>query len=246
MMLRHLVALAALGLVFAAIACGGGSSGSVTYAPTVVTINHMDFSGTDLTYKELRAPPFVDEYPVVVATVNGVSITGLQLAREQVQLELARRNWQNSLPDVFPKAVIDREVQGIEAADPLEAAIDKELEKQAADRLGLAPSHQEALRLTRQAEDASNKALASAAPDQKPMLEEMLRVQGLLNTDWTASPKVVEGYRLSSGIHELQTRYCKLKATPSLLSVSTSRDCAAFLARERKNAKIVYYVRWAD
>jgi len=48
------------------IACGGGSSGSVRYAPTVVPINHVDLSAIELSFLDTINPPFVERYPLTV------------------------------------------------------------------------------------------------------------------------------------------------------------------------------------
>ena len=68
-------------------ACGGGSSGSVEYGATVVPIKHLDLSNLELTMVDFMNPPFADQFPVIVATVNGEDITGRGLASQEVLLD---------------------------------------------------------------------------------------------------------------------------------------------------------------
>ena len=137
------------------------------------------------------------------------------------------------------------ELQAIEATDPLEAAIDHVLELQAAKRLKLIPSGQEALDLARQAQQESERALANASPEQRAAIEEILSAQDLLNMDWTRLPGVVETFATQRGLMALRHAKCKNAQTPAVV-ISGGSDCSDFLQQERERADIVYYVRWAD
>ncbi len=218
----------------------------MTYAPTLVPIKHIHYSGVVLIFTDYSQPPLADGYPIVVATANGAPVTGVRLAGEQVHLELTRRNMLNSLPRLgVPQATIDRQVAAIGSIDSLEAVIDRELERQVAERLGFMPSLEQALTLTRQAEDQSNAALAAASPEARPQLEQMLTAQGLLNTDWAAKPQLVELFRIQRGLTVLHQKKCK-PASVQNAAMADGYDCSGLMTKERKQADIVYYVRWAD
>ena len=137
------MALAGIVLVFAAFACGGGGhSDNKTYAPTVVSITHLDLKNT-VTVADAINPPtaFVNQYSATVATVNGKPITGKSLIAEEIFEEVGRSNQDPELAtqvQTKPRAV-----------DPLESVIDDELLRQAVERLGLLPSHEEAIAYTR-------------------------------------------------------------------------------------------------
>ena len=102
-MRRTLVAITTLGLAFAALACGGGGSDDDgrTYAPTVVSIKHIDFTGMELTATDISNTPsqYAERYPGVVATVNGEPVTGAALAHAEIGIEWKRR--QDEEADIF-------------------------------------------------------------------------------------------------------------------------------------------------
>jgi hypothetical protein len=240
-------------IAMALIACGGRSSGSVKYAPTVVPIKHLNLSGVEITYKEVRQPPGVDQYPAVVATVNGTPVTGTQLASQQVLLEANKRS-STALAARFPDPMLQAQAASVASKDPLEAAIDEQLKKQAIERLGLLPSHDEAVKYTRDWEANVEQGLPNLPPDQRAQQVAMLQDEGFPASDWASSDTIVTLYEYMMAETRLTTKVCSKYRTPTppttpsgLLSLpSTFSDCAAFLAQERKSADIVYYVRWAD
>jgi hypothetical protein len=250
--------IALLGSVVAVllIACGGGRSGSVKYAPTVVPIKHIDLAGIELTYKESRNPPGADQYPAIVATVNGTQVTGTQLAVQEVLLEAKKRSYASyaQMAGTLSDPVLQARAAGMASKDPLEAAIDEQLKTQAIERLGLLPSHDEAAQYTRDQEATVEQGLARVTPDQRDQTIAMLQDEGFPASDWASSDTIVTLYEYMMAETRLTTKVCSKyrtstpPTTPSgLLSLpSTFSDCAAFLAQERKNADIVYYVRWAD
>jgi hypothetical protein len=240
---RYLVALAALGLIFVACGGGGGKTGddSRTYAPTVVPIKHIDFTGVDLTPADTINPPssLLDQYPATVVTVNGELISGKSLVSEEISEEIGRRNRD---PELATQA---QTKPG--AADSLEGVIDGELLRQAVERLGLLPSHAEAVTYTQEQEQVF------LHPEQPTAnFEEFvatLRQLGYPASNWAADERIVENYQKGLGMSRLRNQVC-VKPAPTIkgfLNLFTSGgNCDEFLAKERKNAKIVYYVRWAD
>jgi len=246
------------------IACGGGGSGSVKYATvqyesvkyaaTVVPIKHLDLSREALSPASIANPPHADQYPAVVAEVNGRPITGKQLASELEQLELGRRTLLTTTPDAFPPGYFDAQLQEARSTDPLTFIIDNELKQQAIERLGLSPTHDEAVAYTRQLEANAEQALASMSPDQRAQQIDLYQQLGFPATDWASDDRIVEQYGVLLGLSKLVHQVCPKYGTPTptptptgfFLFVSGGEPCAAFLAQERKNADIVYYVRWAD
>jgi hypothetical protein len=132
--------------------------------------------------------------------------------------------------------------------DPLEALIDEVLLRQATERLGLLPSHEEAATLARQAEEAFVSGVEEAGSAEG--FHEMLRVMGWPDHDWDTNDLIIETYRQGTGRDLLRRAHCDQRtpqpATALLGFYGGGYDCSAFLARERENADIVYYVRWDD
>jgi hypothetical protein len=245
------------------IACGGGGSGesvqyaSVKYAATVVPIKHPDLSGEALPAASVFQPPFADQYPAVVAEVNGKPITGKQLATEQVGLELSRRNLLKTTPDEFPPGYVKSWLQEAKSADPFKIIIDDELERQAVERLGLSPTHDEAVTYTRQLEAIYDQGLALVSPDQRAQQIDLYQQEGFPATDWASDDRIVEQYGALLGLRNLARQVCPKYETPvpaptlppeylGFVNISAGKSCAAFLVQERKHADIVYYVKWAD
>jgi hypothetical protein len=241
--------LAAIALAFVACGGGGGGTGSVKYAPTVVPIKHLDLSGIDLGVEQFQHPPFADQYPAVVATVDGQPVTGEALARQEVAIESSKRSAADlaaRFPDLRP---------GITPAtqppkDPLDGAIDEQLKQQAIHRLGLLPAHDEAVQYTRDQEATIEKGWAVATPELREQEMSMMRAEGFPASDWGSSDVAVSFYsqlmaliKLGSVCHRYET---PVLATSGLSFQPSGPECAAFLANERKHADIVYYVRWAD
>ncbi len=244
-------------IAMALVACGGGTSDSIKYAATVVPIKHLDLSGEALSAASFFQPPFADQYPPVVATVNGKPVTGEQLAAQEVVLELSRRQWTADYQQPFPQDYVKAQLKTIESTDPLGAPIDEALMSQAVERLGLSPTHDEAVAYTREQEANSDKALASMPPDKRAQEIDMMRQEGLPETDWASSDTVVARYGYQLGASRLATKACPKYRTPTpvvtlppeylgFANLGRGDPCEGFLAQERKNADIVYYVRWAD
>jgi hypothetical protein len=254
-------------IAIALIACGGGSKGSVKYATveygsvkyaaTVVLIGRPDLSSAALSGASIANPPHADQYPAVVAEVNGKPITGKQLATEQVGLELSRRNLLKTTPDALPPGYVNSQLREARSADPFKIIIDDELERQAVERLGLSPTHDEAVTYTRQLEAIYDQGLALVSPDQRTQQIDLYQQEGFPATDWASDDRIVEQYGALLGLRNLARQVCPKYETPvpaptlppeylGFVNISAGRSCAAFLAQERKSADIVYYVRWED
>jgi hypothetical protein len=263
MRLAMLGGLAAMAL--APVACGGRGGGSVKYAPTVVPIKHFDFSGINLGVGQFQHPPGVDQYPAVVATVNGQPVTGEALARQEVAIESSKRSAADlaaRIPD--PRPGITPATQT--PKDPLDGAIDEQLKQQAIRRLGLLPPHAEAVQYTRDQEATIEKGWADATPELRDQEIAMLRDEGFPASDWGSSDVAVSFYSQLMALMKLGSVCSKYRTPvpratqPPVSSPSSnvnaiaafastyvgSTNCSGFLASERKHADIVYYVRWAD
>ncbi len=239
--LALLALLSALALIGLSAACAGGGDEDER-----VPIRRIDFTGVELSAADFFDPPFVDQYPEVVAEVNGEPITGEALVRRQVMLELSRRQLIGDTPEAFPEEYVSQQVADIESTDPLEAVIDQELERQAVERLDLLPSYDEAVAFTHEAEEAFRKARDQGLLEQRQETEELLRLLDMPAEDWASHEEVVERYRQQMGIGALRNSVCKevRTQTPGVLSVG--RDCTEFLAEERDKADIRYFVEWVE
>ena len=189
-------------------------------------------------------------YPAVVAEVNGRPITGDALVAEQVQLEFGRRQIEafEDMGQVFPAGYLDQERSDIESTDPLESLIDDELKRQAVERLGLLPSHEDGASFARTAEEAFLGDIDEVANPEG--VYETLRVLGWPDHDWDTNEMIVETYRRGMGMTRLRSEYCNARTPQPVTALlgfhSGGYDCSAFLAQERESADIVYYVRWVD
>lgn len=231
-----LLALAAL----VAAACGGGGD-----APEPVVIERLDFSGVDLSVEEYVDPPFTDQYPDVVAKVNGEEVTSRILASGQVLLEMSRRGLLDESYEVFPEGYVAALLADVESTDPLEAAVEELLLQQAAERLGLLPSYEEAQEFARSQQAGFYE--EDSSPEERAELEQSRLGRRVSSDDWGLDPEVVEIYRRSGGVGELRSSQCDPAPTVEQIGISvTNRDCAAFLEEERSRAEIVYFVRWAE
>jgi len=177
-------------------------------------------------------------------------VAGKALAAEEIRLELRRREWSGQLGDNFPQETVKLELQDIESTDPLEVAIDNELEKQAVGRLGYLPSVEDAKTAAREQEQNSFEILATVTPEARSSLEDALRATGMLKRNWADDPEIVQRFRVNLGLAKLRKTECKetpeVVRSPLALVTLAGHKCSDFLANERKSAKIVYYVRWAD
>ena len=231
-----------------ALACGGSSSGSVTHAATVVPIKHIDFTGVQLNLGGPIAPQFLNRYPAVVMTVNGESITGLELVSvEYIREANKRQALDPNDPRFSPKLATQ-----LQASDPLDGLISQTVMRQAVARLGYLPTYQEAVEATRKQEQATRDALSAMSPQDRQLEMERLKSEGDgLDRDWTSNKTMVEGYRQNMGLQKLESEECRPETvgpdyTPPAVRPTYRSPCTDFLARERKTAKIVYYARWAD
>jgi len=241
------------GALALASACGGDDG-----KPEVerVPIRHLDFEGMELTAADYFDPPFVDQYPDVVAEVNGEEITGAHLASQQVYMELDRRYYLTDVPDVFPDSYAASRLEELAATDPLEELIDRALQRQAVERLGLLPSYEEAVAYTREREAD----IAKLSPEDRAEADELNRLQGLPITDWASNEGIVEASRYAMGQAALRSRVCPTYPPPPVPGEPTATPipegpgtvvvsglgCGGLIAHERERADVVYYVRWVD
>ena len=169
---------------------------------------------------------------------------GEELLLKEVSLELAQRG-SMELGDAIAKLLL----ADPDSADPLNSLISQSLLSQAVERLGLLPSQQEATDYTKQMEDVFLH--SRSAPETKTSnfdgALELLRLHGFPAEDWAASEELVERYRETLGLVALRQQECSPSPTPPPGSfVSFGLDCADFLAEERANAVIEYFVVWAE
>ncbi len=241
-------------LVIAAIAClllvsGGGSA---PQASGGIAITRLNLRPAQLNPIDFLNPPPLNNYPSVVARVNGVAITGDALASRQVALELIRRRLTGTVPNTYPQELVDQELKTNKSADPLEDLINDELQRQAVQRLDLLPSNDEGVRAARQQQRSMAAVLAQPqlSEAQRQATERELEQAGFpISSDWGADAAFVHRLRDSAGVLRLRQRECKFPfstAESNPLAGTGGRDCSAFLAKERAHADIVYYVRWAD
>jgi len=241
-MVRIVVLVAVAVSTLAAVACGGGSGDR----NGLITIHRIDLEDAELNPFYFLNPSPANDYPDVVAEVNGVAVTGDELASRQVALELTRRQWSGEFADNFPDEVVRQEIEKNEAADPLQELVDEELERQAVIRLGLLPTDEEAMAAAREQQRMSDEAIANAPAEQREIMLQTMDQIGAPSGDWGADSEWVERFREARGLVKLRQGQCAMKLpTPGELSYVGGYDCSAFLAQERESADIVYHVRWA-
>lgn len=231
--------LPALALLCLGAACGGGGEEAER-----VPIRHLDFTGVELSYADYIDPPFAEQYPEVVAEVNGIPIGGKALAMAEVAAEMKRREAVALDSDLFRQQILAY----VESTDPLEALIDEELKRQAVERLGLLPSYEEAVEFTRQQEESFIHPRGTVSPENREQTLEILRLQGLPTEDWASNETLVEGYRQGMGLASLLHGVCPTYAAPQTPTpgVVRSSGCTEFLRQEREKADIRYFVEWVD
>ena len=226
--------LAAVPILLAA-ACSGGDG--------LERIQRLNLEDVDLQPIDLFEPSYPNPYPDVVATVNGEDITNEDLAMRQVSWELARISASEAAETLGEAALAH-----IKSNDPLESVIDDALLRQAVVRLGLLPTYEEAVDYTRKQEENALIVEASADPDMVEEAREFRRLSGFPVEGWASSEEVVDNYRESMGTIALRQQECAPVATPTPpgLFGAGGLDCPAFLAEERENAEIEYFVVWAE
>lgn len=241
-----LITAALVGMAIVAVVLSGRSGGADGGS---LAIHRLDLRSVEVpanTYAP-NPPTPANDYPAVVATVNGLPIAGDDLAKRQLTLELARRTANGEVEaNVYPDELRDALVAKYAAEDPLETIIDAELERQAVIRIGLLPSQEEAVAYARDLQRLWEDAIEVAPPDQQ---EEMRRTEATLwpSRDWSADAAYVERLREPMGLTELKKQECRWYfETLVPLNGTGGHDCSAFLQQERARADIVYYVRWAD
>ncbi len=216
--------LAIVPVMLLAAACGGGDGET---DDALLSIERLEFENVELQPSDVFEPSFPNPYPDVVATVNGEEITGDALVFQQMWLELVRQRTTE-----FDAPLQSPWMADIESIDPLEALIEDELLDQAVARLGLLPTYQDAVEYTRKQEETALIVETSSDPG---------GLRGFSLEDWASDEEVVEEYRRGMGIAALRRQECADPFTP----VQTI-DCSAFLAIERDNADIEYFVVWAE
>ncbi len=232
--------LALVPIMLLAAACGGGDGEA---GDALLSIERLDLEDVELQPSDLFEPSFPNPYPDVVATVNGEEIAGEALVFQQVSFELGR---QRILALGAP--LQDPWMAGIEPTDPLEALIDDALLGQAVVRLGLLPTYQEAVEYTRKQEETALIVETSSDPGLVEEAREFRRLSGFPMEDWASDDDVVKEYRKSMGMILLRAQECGRLATPTPpgFTGSFGVDCTEFLASEREDADIEYFVVWAE
>ncbi len=237
------VVLAAVPILLLAAACGGGDGAEDGAGNTanLQVIERFDFDGVELEVADMFPPVLESSYPDVVATVNGEPITRQVLVFIQVSGELSRRDLLEG-----DGVMRDQLVAQIDGTDPLETLIEEALTHQAIVRLGLLPSYEEAVEFTREQEEQAKHPQGTVQPGSEEASRERFRLQGFSYADWASNERLVEGYRMGLGVVELHRQECMSYLPPPNEDVLTGPDCAAFLAEERENADIEYFVAWAE
>ena len=127
--MRKRFSLAAAPVILLTAACGGG----------LEQIERLDLEGRELRSVDGFDAALADQYPGIIAIVNGEEIISEDLVVRLVGLELARRQALEQ-----PEILHQYSLPEIDAVDPLEELVDIELLAQAAERLGYVPSYEEA------------------------------------------------------------------------------------------------------
>ena len=187
----------------------------------VVVIERLEIEGRELAFIDWFDPVYAGGYPETVATVNGRSVTGQDLAIYEVS-----RNMNGS------------------DSDMLEWIIDLELLAQASERLGHRMSYKEGMDFAEGMEPANRR---RASEDEMAHEVELALARGWPTENWAESEIVVESFRRSRGIADTQLLECHHPTLEELnAGVRSTADCSAFLAAERENAVIEYFVVWAE
>jgi hypothetical protein len=236
--------------IFAVFLSGRGSGDESALA----VIHRLQLAHAQLNSIYFLNPPPPNDYPAVVATVDGASISGDALASRQVVLELNKRQWLKTLPADVPSDFVTQHLGDIDAEDPLDYLIDQELERQAVIRLGYTPSEEDAAALAAKIEEVTKQDMqaATATPGAEQQYVELNAAQGLPASNWASDTAYVNRTRAVLGDIRLRKSICSQPTptqTPTLNELFSGNNCAAyrdFLQRERKHADIVYFVRWAD
>ncbi len=188
----------------------------------MVEIERIDVVGLGLVFVDAFDPVLAEQYPDTVARVNGRAITGADLVLYQVGTT------SGSLPEF----------------DPLETAIGQELLAQAGERLGHVPTYEEMAEL---AGIVELNTLYHGLESQRQAALETAIGRGWPPENWEESEVVVKALQRSRAIQDTQSMECD---SPTLEEVRSGArlvlDCFDFLAAERENAVIEYFVVWAE
>ncbi len=239
--------LAAVPVLLLAAACGGGDGAVnlVKNADGLYVIERLDLAKGDLALADIVDPSVPNPYPKVVATVNGEEITGDDLVVMEISRELERRGILK-----LDDSSLQHALEYSTAIGPLDALVEFALMRQAVSRLGLLASEEAAIEYTRGMEITylnSKEGAANLEGINFDAVVELLRLQGFPSEDWSSNDELVEQHRETLGLLALRQQECLASPTPSLASfIHFGLDCADFLAEERENADIEYFVVWAE
>lgn len=194
------VRLAAIALLTALMLLGGFG----IYAQSGTTNLPLDQpNGGDATFPDL--PGVVDDYPPVVAYVDGHAIAGKLLAIRVFALEQS--------PD--PYADKSHPVR-----DALHAIIRDEILIDHAQDYGISVSYNEARAFAQQQES-----LAHRSPDGLVTIAELAQQMGVSSDDYFALPSTIQGYREAMILGEMR-HYILKRAPASQLGSETGEEAA--------------------
>lgn len=229
--------LAAVPILLLAVACGGGDGDRdlVKNADGLYVIERLDFEGRELTLADGFNPALAEQYPNVIVRVNDMEIPAVDLAVSLVGLELSRREALEA-HEILQESMLEE----IDAVDPLEQLVDIQLLALAAEHLGYVPTLEEASKEATRVE-----AMYATAGTLADDMAKINRARGWPIVDWAESDAVIEAFQRHGGVMSVQLEVCDgpvVNWSNSLII----HDCAEFLAGERENAEIEYFVVWAE
>ena len=227
MFLRFVLAVAPV-IVLAA-ACGGGETDGLQ------TIQRLELDGKEVTAADTYNPDLAQGYPSVLVTVNGVAISAQELVGRQVEVEIFKRQLLGAGAQINDPSLI--EISGVNS---LEQLVDRELLGQAGMRLGYTVGTERAAEVA-----AMREAIVEESAAGYEALLAHARVQGWPEEGWAESDMVISDLKRDAAILAVQQEECG----PPVSDPSRSQiinDCTDFLAAERENADIEYFVVWAE
>lgn len=250
MSMRFLL-LALASIMLLAAACGGDNE-LVKNADGLYVIERLNLKGGsyEIGYQDRIVPALSSPYPAGVAVVNGELITGAMLTLKQVELAVQLQHF----PELMEQSGAPDELLGIaedafENADPLELLIEDVLLQQAAVRLGYEVSYEEALEIARERDAVTEAMMAEASPEILLFAEDRRRL-GFPDGNMAADPFSVAEFREAKSNSDLREAECDQTEPSSDIEnfdpIRTGPDCTAFLAAERENAAVEYFVVWAE
>ncbi len=148
-----------------------------------------------------------------------------------------------------PEELLEIAEDAFENADPLELLIEDVLLRQAVVRLGYEISYEDALVIARDRDAVTEAIMAEASPELLLFAEDRRRL-GFADGHTATDPFSVAEYRESKSLSNLREAECDEKEPSSDIEdfdpIRLGSDCSAFLATERENADIEYFVVWAE